>query len=424
MKKWHINYIGKYLINYIGHIFKTDKESSGLNIVCVPGFDSYEEFVDQYYRLIWYSHPLIGYLIKVYIATSFNNASLKKIPSYLDPKIKNFEREFDGKFLFFPDDDSSLWEKHLSEADILINWKLEFKHENKAVDSLMRMALKSKKRWNVDRENVQYEGSHYLKLSHDANRNHLENIRESRKKFLELINNFGKKRKGYIFGTGPSLAKAFDYDFSDGITIACNSMVKNRELLEHIDPKIIVIGDPIFHSGCSSYAGVFRKYLCEAMDTYKIYSIVPFRDYKLYIENLPSRFRKKIIGIPLEHIRNVNLDLNKRFVVKSTSNILTLFLIPIACTMFDEVGILGCDGRKIENNNYFWDHHKESQLNDQMENIKKAHPAFFKIDYNDYYLTHCQILEEWLSKGEKQGIKFNYLTDSYIPALQKRSVSV
>jgi hypothetical protein len=183
-----------------------------------------------------------------------------------------------------------------------------------------------------------------------------------------------------------------------------------------------VFGDPIFHGGCSSYAGVFRSHLYKVMDIYNPYIIVPFRDYKLYIENMPHDYRKRIIGIPTGgYSEALNLDLQDRFIVRPTRNILTLLLIPLATSIFKEIGIMGCDGRRMEDNQYFWNHHKASQFNDQMEDIKRAHPAFFDIDYDDYYFTHCEILEQWLAEAEKRGVKVENLTKSYIPALQKRS---
>ena len=98
-------------------------------------------------------------------------------------------------------------------------------------------------------------------------------------------------------------------------------------------------------------------------------------------------------------------------------------MLPIAYTLFKEVDILGCDGRKIEDNDYFWTHDKASQFVDEMDGIKTAHPAFFDIDYDDYYSTHCEILEIWLSIADKLGIRVRNLTPSYIPALQKRSIT-
>ena len=83
--------------------------------------------------------------------------------------------------------------------------------------------------------------------------------------------------------------------------------------------------------------------------------------------------------------------------------------------------IMGCDGRKIEEDTYFWAHDQASQLNDLMGDIKQAHPAFFKIDYNDYYFKHCETLEMQLSELHAKGYAVENLTPSNIPSLQKRT---
>jgi hypothetical protein len=141
------------------------------------------------------------------------------------------------------------------------------------------------------------------------------------------------------------------------------------------------------------------------------------------MENMPHQYRDRIIGISHGgYEEELNLDLNSRFIVKPTRNILTLLLIPVVCSVFNKIGIMGCDGRKMEDNQYFWNHHKESQINSEMDNIKKAHPAFFNIDYDDYYVTHCNMLETWLTEAERRGISIINLTESYIPALKKRTL--
>ena len=39
---------------------------------------------------------------------------------------------------------------------------------------------------------------------------------------------------------------------------------------------------------------------------------------------------------------------------------------PLAATFADEVGILGCDGRPLQENTYFWAHNQKTQFNDKM----------------------------------------------------------
>ena len=246
-------------------------------------------------------------------------------------------------------------------------------------------------------------------------------IDESKNIFYNIYN-YCKNKRGYIFGTGPSLSSVMNRDFSDGVTIACNSMVRNKELLDILKPRLIVAADPIFHAGVSTYAAAFRKNLIESLDKYDSYLIVPLRDYHIYITYMPERFRNRIAAIPYQTKSDPNLNLIENYYVTSTGNVLTLFLLPLSCTFFEEIFIAGCDGRPLEEDNYFWRHDKASQFNDQMDEIKKAHPAFFDIDYNDYYIEHCSVLEKWIERAEEENKNIINITPSYIPALRDRFV--
>jgi hypothetical protein len=257
--------------------------------------------------------------------------------------------------------------------------------------------------------------------SRDLNPDADTDLDQSNKKFLKLFKTIGTQKKCYIFGTGPSLSQALQFDYTDGLSIACNSMIKNETLMEYLKPKLFVCADPVFHSGCSTYAAKFRASLCSSIDKYDFSVIIPFRDYKLYKENFPDRYNSKLIGVPLEDLQEINLNLEQKFKVKSTKNVLTLLLIPLACTFADQIYISGCDGRKLEDDNYYWTHHKESQFNNEMDVAQKLHPSFFsKVNYNEYYHEHCKQLERWINKGEEAGKVFINLTPSHIPTLADR----
>ena len=59
-----------------------------------------------------------------------------------------------------------------------------------------------------------------------------------------------------------------------------------------------------------------------------------------------------------------------------------------------------------------------------MSVIQEAHGAFFAIDYDDYYFTHCDTLKKWLDTADSIGKEARNLTPSYIPALQERTSSL
>jgi hypothetical protein len=115
-----------------------------------------------------------------------------------------------------------------------------------------------------------------------------------------------------------------------------------------------------------------------------------------------------------------NIDIGENFNVTSTANILTLFLLPLAATFFRRIVIAGCDGRPLDESDYFWKHDKSSQFNDKMAAIRAAHPGFFAIDYNEYYLEHCQTVAKWIDTAERAGKTVENMTPSYVPALRER----
>ena len=197
-------------------------------------------------------------------------------------------------------------------------------------------------------------------------------------------------------------------------------MVVNPELLAAINPDIFVIADPIFHAGPSAYAEKFRTALITELSIRRCPLIVPMRDFHIYEFYLPEELSELIIPISFVPGEKALLDLFSSPQVTTTSNILTLFQIPIAATLSNEILISGCDGRPIEQNEYFWPHNKSVQINDEMASIRKAHPAFFEISYDDYYSQHMEVLENWVTLCEHAGKKVKNITPSYIPALQAR----
>lgn len=244
---------------------------------------------------------------------------------------------------------------------------------------------------------------------------------EHHRKFLTFAETINKDRC-HILGTGPSLAELDHYDLSDGDVISCNSLVINDELMEALKPKVICAADPIFHAGPSSYAAAFRAGLIEKMGKYDFHLFVPQRDYLIYMHCIPQAYHSRVIAVPLGE-DSINLDLKSEFRVEPLPNVLTLLMIPIGASAYTHLTVSGCDGRPLDENQYFWGHHKASQINDKMEDIKIAHPGFFNISYDDYYERHCEQVEDLCAAFERSGGTISPLTASYVPALRKRGAA-
>jgi hypothetical protein len=228
----------------------------------------------------------------------------------------------------------------------------------------------------------------------------------------------------YVFATGPSLDEALDFDFPENsIKIVCNSIVKNEELLEQIDPDIIVFADPVFHFGPSRYAEEFRKDLSTTLHNYDCMAAFPNQYYKLLSHHYPE-LCNQFIQLESKSSDEPIFPTAEKLQVMGTSNIMTLFMLPIAMSLSDELYIIGADGRE-DNESYFWKHSDTAQYNDElMRSVAETHPSFFRDRvYEDYYDQHVQTLTEMIEYGEANGIESYNLTHSYIPCLRERSIT-
>jgi len=391
------------------------------NIIYFPGFETQEDFENHFYRLIWYVNPVIEYIDKIYMPVkSVNDISVENcsLPSNFDSYILELLPRVSSKIELISNTKKSL-EDYVKASSVILQNDIALTKRSDLDKSILKKASYNNL-WRVDTSNERNEASFYSRVSMYLNPNIDKDIQSSLDTFKQWVSTINEE-KVYIFGTGPSLEDAMlpKFNFDDGLCIVCNSMVKNESLLEKLKPRLIVAADPIFHAGNSSYAAAFRKDLMNTMDKYDAYFITPMRDLKLYQKNLALKYRSKIIGVPFENMINPNFDLLSNFVVKSYPNVLTMFLIPLASTIGKEVNIMGCDGKEVRDNKYFWAHHKKSQFNNKMSEIKEVHPAFFNISYEDYYENHIKQLEDMIEAGMKNNITYYNLTKSFIPILLK-----
>lgn len=309
-------------------------------------------------------------------------------------------------------------ENNLEEADVILVWDqnrlkddliMKHKHKVACVDPVVSKS----KEYDI------YRKLYYWTLSIDK-KNLYE--QQSKEKFADMLNKNKDKKKGFVFGTGPSLELASNFEYrTDSFKIVCNSIVKNKVLLEHIKPDVLVFADPVFHFSFCAYAQEFRREAIEVIRSSDIYCIIPDFCVPLLTAHFPE-IEDKLIGIP-SHSSTYNIPSTKASVVKATDNILTLLMLPIASAVSEEIYILGCDGRRKEEN-YFWQHSKSSQFDGLMDTVFKAHPSFFNDrSYEGYYEIHCEVLKSLIEFGESKNKRYYSLTPSYIPVLEERMVN-
>jgi len=235
----------------------------------------------------------------------------------------------------------------------------------------------------------------------------------------------GPGTSAFVLATGPS-AQLVDLDaVSAEVRIACNSAVRDLDLLRALQPNLICFGDPHFHYGPSRYAAAFRRDLLGAVDETDALLVTTEMCAGLLLAHHPELAERLVILRMLKGTPTWHWPSPERMAVRMTSNILTNAMLPLAFALTDRVAIAGCDGRRPDES-YFWQHNRRTQYSDTlMATVFDAHPAYFRDqNYSAYYEEHCQQLEELLTAAEHAGKQAVGVTPSYISALRRRGASL
>lgn len=264
----------------------------------------------------------------------------------------------------------------------------------------------------------EWEPATWSRISHELRR---DAETSSEEEYQRLERKARDYESAFVFATGPNLDRAWDFEFPENtLKIICNSIVRNDELLDHIDPDVLVFADPVFHFGPSKYADTFRRDAIETLRKYDCVGVIPPRYRSLLLGHYPNL---NVISLKSEEMDDPRFPSHDDLLVMNTSNIMTLYMLPIASSLTDEVYIVGADGR-AKDESYFWEHNESAQYEDElMETAVYCHPSFFRDEiYSDYYKEHVRTLDELIRYGESRDIDYYSLTDSYIQTLAERKV--
>jgi hypothetical protein len=251
-------------------------------------------------------------------------------------------------------------------------------------------------------------------------------IEEAHRRFQRVIDSLQtfELQKAYIFGTGPSLELAINWDWADGYRIVCNTIVRDAVLWKHINPHFIVAGDAVYHFGHTNFAKAFRSDLIKRLKETNTYFLYP-----AIFDIIARRELKEIDDrlIPISQGSNSSIcnSLYHNFKLNTLGNILPLMLLPLACTLSNKVYLWGFDGR-APTDTLFWSNSTKHSYPELMPGLQKSHPAFFNYyvpkDNPSRYVqqVHGDVLEEQMSLAEKKGWTFIMMHKSWTPTLQKR----
>jgi len=236
-----------------------------------------------------------------------------------------------------------------------------------------------------------------------------------------------KRESCFVFGAGPSLDRAFDYDFdrASSYRIICNSLVGDRKLLGHIKPDFIVCTDAILF-GPSLFAGAFRSDLVAYLRENPECTLVTLETYFDHF----SRYYQpgsNVCSIPKATTDDIVIDLRKNYVAHPYGSILNRIQLPLASTLSDRVFLLGFDGRDPAGDAegkqaQKWGYSDDSYYARLRRTIVEAHPHQSDVDQHGYSLYNSNNAEHIISLGERAGIEYYSITDSHIPALKKRPI--
>ena len=381
-----------------------------IDLTLFPVFESMEDLRDQIHRLAWYIPSASEISCRLLISTSLEEKTRLEKRSLLSGMENNIS-------VVSLEPGSQKTQALLSQSRTIGIWKNFEAIENQISD------LEDIRIFNLDKNNKsRREAFSYGVLLHELSWSLRKSMTEEMPwKLQAKIKSLPSYEKSYLFCTGPSLSDAIRHDFSDGYRIVCNSLISNKKLMDHIKPHFVVAADPVFHFGASKYASSFRRSLVTAILDYDLTFLLPFFFYPNFASQFPF-LNASSIGVHQDPNTDYRFDLQQQLLVRGSDNILTILMIPLGATLSKDLYILGCDGRKPDEN-YFWKHDKASQFSDLMQEARNFHPGFFDhCDYADYYDHHCDNLSNMIKAGEEQGIKFNSFTHSYIPCLAERSV--
>lgn len=274
--------------------------------------------------------------------------------------------------------------------------------------------------FKIDRHHHQWVSWEYINLY-----NHLVQeppTANDAKLFKEFIKALPDYKKSYVFGTGPSLGLFDKYDFSDGFRIVCNTIVKSEDVINTIQPHLIVAADGLYHFSCTTYAYQFRKDLSRRLRDTEMCLLIPDMFKGVFCREYPD-IKHKVIGIPIQVKPNEisNMRLMEEFRLSPVGNVLNLVLLPLSSSLSNVIYFLGFDGRAPDSK-MFWNHNLSTQYNDLMDDLVKSDPAFFDLtNYESYSSQQSEDADMIMTYGESLGKTYTSLVKSYNPAFTSRS---
>lgn len=388
-------------------------------VVFYPPFASREELTNHYHRAAWYLPRVAGRCEEVCLFHDIQGSDVAPgpAPKYMGqpPKPTRHIRLIKGRFKNL---------RMLLAADLILFWQED--PSRKLMKFLDRVfGIKSAHVATEDltaNEYDEYCRSLWEYLTLEKERKSI--IQSNRLRLERLVSELERNpvQASCVFGTGPSLAKAYDFDFSRTLCIVCNSIVRDEKLLNHIRPRFICAGDAVSHFGVSAYAFQFRKDLIRAIETRDLYLFTTAKVGALLLHHYPELTDKVFL---IEQTRDEpTFNFTKHYEAARLDSTLNIHMLPLASTFSQTVFLLGCDGKNPNGENEdFWAHADEAQYRSLVASGHECHPTFDLLRRMSTYEHYLRSLETTVAGGEERGIRYHSLHNSFTKVLNERVVS-
>lgn len=309
-------------------------------------------------------------------------------------------------------------ERLLVASDIVLDWHVE--RSARAPWASVRGKYRiNRTLMEIDWERRRLGASWLAELAKVLTNGYEFDARKAQSQVMDLVAKHGQAERAYLLATGPSARAALEHDLTDGVRIACNTFILDDELMAHADPDVVTFADPIFHFGPSTYAQRFQDALVARAQEYDFTIVTTERFAPLLRAHAPT-LRDRVVGLRQGRTNwPTNFDLEYEPGVKPYPNILTMLMLPIATTLARSAELFGFDGRDPDEN-YFWKHGRTVQFGTEMEDIRKVHPGFFEVDYEDYYENHLRDLHLITTKLATHGFDVRPATHTHMTPLRRR----
>lgn len=391
------------------------------NVVVAPRFDSWEHFTDFYYRLIWALYPVREEIINIHLPTPseevFGRPPCRlseilefQIPEHLDPQIAAMEDAFIGKISVFSQQHEEHWLTYADSADLVVRTTAgETFGLSEDVENALKRVCQRGRQFTIAPHQAASDSPSALQMIDYCNRYAERDLVEHRKTFDSLVEELAPLTPVYLIGAGDTSAVADETTFQKGARIATADTLRDRASFQALNPHAIVVADPVLHSGCSRIAATLRDDLKWAIALSDPYIVVPQRDYRLYEEVLTPQQRTKLVALPASALTAPNLSLSKCFQTVEGESLLTQYLLPVACSVGDEVILTGFD--EVTPKAVNTANRRLGYLDDgAMETLRKAHPAFWQKADEEDSTELDEALNRTLQAAEQLGKRISVWT--------------